>query len=148
MFNITHVDHPQICTSKLFKSDNFFYYLSKFQPTIQSITSSDSENFEKVSPKTLQEALIEYNKPLSVNQICILAKEILLAIQFIHSKDIVHLNLDPSNILILTKGLEDFFQTFEDIEGISKVKLINFCQASQFAKKIKFSEKDPMVDYT
>lgn len=77
-----------------------------------------------------------------------LVKEILLAVQFIHSKGIVHLNLDPSNILILTNGLDDFFQTIQDIEGISKVKLINFCQMSNFAKKMKFTEKDSIIDYS
>jgi hypothetical protein len=59
-----------------------------------------------------------------------------------HSKDIVHLNLNPQNILVLAENAEKFFNSIEqrDItsksdnesllgtEDQSKILLINFCQ--------------------
>jgi serine/threonine protein kinase len=52
--------------------------------------------------KSLHDAIIEYGKIISTEFIASITKELLLAIQYSHSKDIVHLNLNLKNILILS----------------------------------------------
>ena len=125
---------------------------------------------DRIMPKTFSRALIDHKKSLSAKQIAHIAKAILLAVQFIHSKDVVHFNINPANILILRNDPENFFNNvpidgsrgdldvaeesntndgMSEIEGASSgslhqtdksnILLINFCQASQFTKKIKFS---------
>ena len=109
---------------------------------------------KKALPKTLFRALTEHKQTLSTKQIANVAKEVLFALQFIHSKDVVHLNLNPSCILIPRANPEDFFNGVpveeeavergdEGDEGEKvNVFLFNFCQASQFTKKIKFNEPE------
>jgi len=90
--------------------------------------------------------LTDYKQTLSVRQIANVAKEILMGLQFIHSKDVVHLNLNPSNILVPRQNPEDFFNGLSvDEEHVDRVEeemeagsvkertnvlLVNFCQAS------------------
>ena len=87
-------------------------------------------------PQTLQNALIYYRKSLSSKQIANIAKELLFSIQYIHSKDIVHMNLNLSNVLILRNDPESFFnndpidETSDDGENqtlSSNILFINFC---------------------
>jgi len=125
---------------------------------------------DRIMPKTFSRALIDHKKSLSAKQIAHIAKAILLAVQFIHSKDVVHFNINPSNTLILRNDPENFFNNvpidgsrgdldvaeesntndgMSEVEGASSgslhqtdksnILLINFGQASQFTKKIKFS---------
>ena len=108
-------------------------------------------------PLTLSQALIYHRKSLSAKQVANIAKELLLSIQYIHSKDIIHLNLNPCNILVLRSDPESFFNNdpIEDSSddddessnhsvGVMKsnILLSNFCQASQYTKKIKFTNQE------
>ena len=61
-------------------------------------------------PITLQQAIIKYKGTLTAKDIAHIVKEILLSVQFIHSKDVSHLNLNPQNILILRNDPESFFK--------------------------------------
>ena len=104
------------------------------------------QQIETMMPKTLQQAIIDHKKSLTAVQIAYIAKELLLAIQFIHSKDIVHLDLSPENILVQRSRPEQFFNKqpisasrsdiddslseFEDDlqdSDKSNILLINFC---------------------
>lgn len=98
---------------------------------------------DKSIPLTLSNALIYYRKPLSAKQVANIAKELLMSIQYIHSKEILHMNLNPSNILILRSDPESFFNN-DPIESTdeageeskelesekSNILIFNFCQAS------------------
>jgi serine/threonine protein kinase len=48
--------------------------------------------------------LTERNKPLDINLIRAIAVDLLRTLQYLHSKGIAHLDLQPSNIIVL----EDF----------------------------------------
>ena len=101
-------------------------------------------------PKTLDRTLIDYKKSLTPKQVANIAKEILLSVQFIHSKDISHFNLNPNSILVLNNNPDKMFQNLPKVDSnqdiddsrscISKdsyissadnsnIHLINFCQA-------------------
>ena len=85
---------------------------------------------------------------LTPKQIANIAKEILLSVQFIHSKDITHFNLSPSTILVLNSNPDKFFKNIpkvdsateiDDVQSVSEksslysmseasnIHLINFC---------------------
>ena len=51
-------------------------------------------------PCTLSQALINYQETLTLRQIAKIALDLLFAVQFIHSKDIIHLDINLFNILI------------------------------------------------
>ena len=64
------------------------------------------------------------------------------------------MNLNPTNVLIIRNDPESFFnndpidETSDDESCglISNILLINFCQASQFTKKIKFTNQEKNED--
>ena len=104
----------------------------------QYLKNLPSKAETKTVPKTLNYFLLE--QKLSVKQIAQLVKELLMCLQYMHSKDIVHLNLNPQNILVLAENAEEFFISIEKEFGSksenesaigldvqSKILLINFC---------------------
>ena len=78
---------------------------------------------DKTIPLTLSNALIHYRKSLSAKQVANISKELLMSLQYIRSKEIVHLNLNPSNILILRNDPESFFNNDPIEDSSSDVHL-------------------------
>lgn len=98
-------------------------------------------------------------------------KELLRAVQYFHSKDIVHLNLNLNSILVLRRdpehflndidfGLHESEQYVDNISGDSaridtppnqkiysreenqsNILIKGFCQANGFTKKYKYTER-------
>lgn len=66
--------------------------------------------------KSLHDGIIEYGKILSTEFIASITKELLLAIQYSHSKDIVHLNLNLKNILILSQNIKNICKTINIVD--------------------------------
>ena len=60
-------------------------------------------------PPNLFEYLIARGKPLNLKIVCTIAKQLLLTLQQLHSRHIVHLDLNPHNILVLM-DIENIFK--------------------------------------
>ena len=52
-------------------------------------------------PPNLFEYLIVRGKPLNLGDIQTIAKDLIMSLQQIHSKEIVHLDLQPFNLLVI-----------------------------------------------
>ena len=114
-------------------------------------------------PPNLFEYLIVRGKPLNLGDIQTIAKDLILSLQQIHSKEIVHLDLQPSNLLVIddldwendNKSQEDpegkKFESasnaesshnsqysWHDQEQHKFIHITNFCNSSGFTRK-KFS---------
>lgn len=79
-----------------------------------------------------------------------------MSLQYIHSKDIVHLNINFANILMLAKNGEELFEgdnniqednmTNKSYKPKNNILFINFCQAGQYSKKLKFNPNNENAD--
>jgi hypothetical protein len=55
----------------------------------------EGHEFYRCMPKTLAEVLEDQTQALTLKQIGFFVKKLLLCLQFAHSKDIAHLNINP-----------------------------------------------------
>lgn len=56
--------------------------------------------FEQPTESTLMDFMMHTDKPLNLAVIKTIAKSLLQAVQYIHGKDIVHLDIQPQSILV------------------------------------------------
>lgn len=112
--NVSKIDY-------MYKSNNMFFFISK-EPTYMVskslMTKIDQKRMSEPNrvvqqleqeeqfklpprPPNLFEYLINRGKPLNLGDIQVIARDLLLSLHQIHSKGIVHLDLNPLNLLVI-----------------------------------------------
>ena len=103
LMHLKQVDnHPQITEIRdFFAIDREFYFVREFIPG-----------------ETLAEEISHYT--LTESEVLILLREILKCLDFIHQKNILHLNLKPSNIIRRHEDKQIFLTDFGQIKKLAE----------------------------
>ncbi len=81
------------------EGNQFYYYVSELADDSQSHTNTFVA--ESYHPATLTEIIRRHPEGLKMPQLLNLSKEILSAIDYLHSKDLIHRDIKPSNIIFI-----------------------------------------------